>query len=197
MPGLPVYQRLSTPLGSGLCVAREPHLPRTRVEFLSVRARSRARVSFVSFLRLDPPAVNPQNDDRAKKGEITGQGGQDTARRCPETQPPRGLQLPTSGIRASAGGGPPRAPAESARGLTARCAITGSCQGFSGRMGCSIGHHGNSSQGIEAKGPRCSLSSGGTAKRSCGSAACWAIRPRPPRHGRSTCPPRSSSLCWR
>jgi hypothetical protein len=30
MPGLPAYQRLSTPPGSGLCVAREPHLPRTR-----------------------------------------------------------------------------------------------------------------------------------------------------------------------
>ena len=28
MPGLPAYQRLSTPSGSGLCVAREPRLPR-------------------------------------------------------------------------------------------------------------------------------------------------------------------------
>jgi hypothetical protein len=121
MPGLPVYQRLSTPPGSGLCVAREPHLPRTRVEFMSVRARFRAQVSFVSFLRLDPPAVNPKKDDRAKKGEITGRLGK-TQHADAQRHNPREVFsfLPLGPERVRAGGPrgrQPRAPGGCPRAL--------------------------------------------------------------------------------
>jgi hypothetical protein len=50
VPGLPVLQHLSMPPGSGLCVAREPHLPRTRMS-LRVRASEGSRTLGLLYAR--------------------------------------------------------------------------------------------------------------------------------------------------